>query len=775
MANTGYRINTYIDVNPNSPTFNTTREERVRDDAECGVASASWEEVSSYCELDDDGGNTGYYVTTTMDTNPSSPTYGETRDSRTYNLGECPLPSKDPEWAFDGEDIECEEKLFPKSGLYGQTGRLHAIMTDQNRFSPTYGTTEERYITKEDWTTEMEADMGAFPCEAVDTKPQIEPITEACETVTDEYGTLVYNGYKTVTGIDRNPYSDTYLESVTDRVEDNVKCPAAESAVFEFKDGNDEHLTTKNISVEYYKRDYTIYVTSMRGSGVLPYTVQIPNASWLSYSRPNDEVLTFTFEKNMNVNARSQTVTLVQERTSKEIKLNMTQDKPPYYFYLDNSSTTAKTLSVGSSSTSSTVNITSLWGDEYKDYNTSGLPTWVSVSRNSSSKTITFSVQANTATTSRSATITLTQDTSGKRCTVTINQSGYTPQTSDYVFEITETSIGNTNWGSNVSLTYTESSTSKYVAVTSNNGFGTDVMWGYSYESGSDWLNVVKQGNVLRVYPNENTSTASRSGKIKLEQDGSNKVCYINVTQSGKALVAYNFQVSSAQSGSYSNTVTRTVSQGIGTFQFYVKSSSTVQENLAWTYEVRSGSEWIKIPSSTDSMLVVTIDGNNGNSTRTGVIRLTQTESQEICTITLIQEGKGNENTPEYVQTYGEKFSYGATGNYDASQLWVVCDSYSIDDGFYNAGSETQNSGDIYVLDKFFNNHSAIEFRVYGRDSGIDKLEFYFGDYKFKYLNDSDFNVKYGQACKVNTTNVMVRVTRLSEIPMALSEDDDTE
>lgn len=174
-------------------------------------------------------------------------------------------------------------------------------------------------------------------------------------------------------------------------------------------------------------------------------------------------------------------------------------------------------------------------------------------------------------------------------------------------------------------------------------------------------------------------------------------------------------------------------------------------------------------------MLVVTIDGNNGNSTRTGVIRLTQTESQEICTITLIQEGKGDENTPEYVQTYGEKFSYGATGNYDASQLWVVCDNYSIDDGFYNAGSETQNSGDIYVLDKFFNNHTAIEFRVYGRDSGIDKLEFYFGDYKFKYLNDSDFNVKYGQACKVNTTNVMVRVTRLSEIPMALSEDDDTE
>lgn len=616
MANTGYRINTYIDVNPNSPTFNTTREERVRDDAECGVASASWEEVSSYCELDDDGGNTGYYVTTTMDTNPSSPTYGETKDSRTYNLGECPLPSKDPEWAFDGEDIECEEKLFPKSGLYGQTGRLHAIMTDQNRFSPTYGTTEERYITKEEWTTEMEADMGAFPCEAVDTKPQIEPITEACETVTDEYGTLVYNGYKTVTGIDRNPYSDTYLESVTDRVEDNVKCPAAEAAVFEFKDGNDEHLTTKNISVEYYKRDYTIYVTSMRGSGVLPYTVQIPNASWLSYNRPTDEALIFTFEKNMNTIARSQTVTLVQERTSKEIKLNMTQDKPPYYFYLDNSSTTAKTISVGSSSTSSTVNITSLWGDEYKDYNTSGLPTWVSVSKNSSSKTITFSIQANTATTSRSATITLTQETSAKKCSVTINQSGYTPQTSDYVFQITETSIGNTNWGSSVSLTYDEGSTSKYVAVTSNNGFGTDVMWGYSYESGSDWLNVVKQGNVLRVYPNENSSTSSRSGRIKLEQDGSNKLCYINVTQNGKAAentpqYKYYYVCSITPNGNELVPLNRTYSEdwrSANTANFIFNSFKNSNDD---GYNCNNGNTFYPLITLTN----ITVNGNTASST----------------------------------------------------------------------------------------------------------------------------------------------------------------
>lgn len=658
MANTGYRINTYIDVNPKSPTFNTTREERVRDDSSCGVASASWEVVSSYCELDDLGANTGFYITSEMDTNVSSPTYGTTRENRSQNLSECPLPSKEPSWAFDMDDAECEEKLFPKSGLYGQTGRLHAIVTDENIYSDTFGQTEERYLTISDWTSDMKSAYGEFPCKAVDTNPQIEAISEACETVADEYGTLVFNGFKNVTGLDKNPYSDTYLDSVTQRVQDTVKCPPAEDAKFYYRDGSQDNLTTRNISVGWEKSNYTIYVTSSRGSGVLPYSVSIPSSYWMSYDKPNDTTLTFTIEKNMNTTERSQTVTLTQDRTSKECTIRFTQETPPYYFYIgSNSSTTSQTISVSNSSTSETLTITSLFGDEYKDYDVSGVPNWVTVTRMSANKTITFKIDANTSTTSRSATVTLTQQTSGKRCVITLSQGGATPTT-------------------------------------------------------------------------------------------------------------YTFGISKTSGGSTASTLTYNMSSAIGTQTVYVTSSSSVNSSLGWGATITKGSSWIKIPTEQQGLLVFTIDGNTDTDDREGTITLTQNESGRQCTISITQEGiqeAEDENTPQYVEKHGVKFSYGATGNYEFSQLWVDCETYSIEEGFYNAGSETQNSGDVYVLEKFVDKHEYIEFKVYGRDSGMDKLYFYFGDFNFSYTSDDDFNVRTGQATQVNGKKVMVRVTRLKE------------
>ena len=95
MALTGYRITKYLDVNPQSPTFNTTREERVYDAQHCSGDVANWEVVTSYCELSG-GSRTGYYITTEMDTNLDSPTYGETRDTRTYNTTRCPLQTDEP-------------------------------------------------------------------------------------------------------------------------------------------------------------------------------------------------------------------------------------------------------------------------------------------------------------------------------------------------------------------------------------------------------------------------------------------------------------------------------------------------------------------------------------------------------------------------------------------------------------------------------------------------------------------------------------------------------
>ena len=130
MAKTGYKIITYIDVNPQSPTFNTTKEERELD-SECDAATSSWEVVSSYCEVDDNGANTGFYITTEMDTNIDSPTYGQTRENKEYNVVQYQLASTEPQWAVNEEDSYCEVQKFP-SGLEGNTGRYIVSMTDEN-------------------------------------------------------------------------------------------------------------------------------------------------------------------------------------------------------------------------------------------------------------------------------------------------------------------------------------------------------------------------------------------------------------------------------------------------------------------------------------------------------------------------------------------------------------------------------------------------------------------------------------------------------------------
>lgn len=528
MALTGYRIDTYMDVNPNSPTFQQTKEERVSD-SDCVAGGSQWEVVSEYCETDEDGANTGYYVTVSMDIGIGSPTFGETRETRELNRTECPEPSKDPSYSIDMTDAYCVTKHYPKSGLDGETGELHVIFTDENIYSPTFGETKEGTITIDDWDDEAIAEYGEFPCEAVDETPQIEPISEACELVKDEYGNLVYNGYKNVTGLDKNPYSDTYLETVTERVEDVEKCPTSEVAIFEFKDGNEEHLTEKKINVEWYNRTYTIYMTSTRGGITLPYEVNIPDSSWMTYDKPTEDALVFSIEKNNGASDRTQNVTLKQNGTSKEIKLYFTQAHAPYYFYYG-SNVTASTVNVGSSATSNTLSITSLRGDEFTDYTVSGLPNWISYTRDTASGTITFSISANTSTLSRKATITMTQS-------------------------------------------------------------------------------------------------------------GSNNKCEVTYVQEGVEFIAYNFQISSTQNGTYTTELTYNMESGIGTKTVYVKSSSTKDSNVGWSASITEGSSWIKIPTEQDTLLVFTIDGNTTSTSRTGKITLTQNESNEKCTITIVQEG----------------------------------------------------------------------------------------------------------------------------------------
>lgn len=227
MEFTGYRIDVYLDINPYSPTFNTTKEEKVLDES-CSDAVDEWELVGKFCEIVN-GSYTCYLITQYQNINPYSSTYGEIRMDRVYSREDCPEDDPTPNWQIDGTfDPYCEQMWYEPSHTEGNSGRLIVRLRDENTHSPTYGQTMESALTESDWTDLLQSLYGDFPCDAPDTDPIIEEVSFYCELeeVTERIeisGTVEYittthmTGYAIITGIDKNVYSPTFLETVTVR------------------------------------------------------------------------------------------------------------------------------------------------------------------------------------------------------------------------------------------------------------------------------------------------------------------------------------------------------------------------------------------------------------------------------------------------------------------------------------------------------------------------------------------------------------------------------
>ena len=222
---TGYRIKRYEDYNPNSPTYCQTKQERVADDT-CSAGSPNWQHIDTYCELNSNGIRTGYLVDVMQDVNESSPTYGEQRETKTLNTTRCPVQTDDPNWVIDGDfDPYCEKKIYEPSMVEGNTGKIIFQMIDDNVYSATYNQKVESALTESQWTSEMESQFGPFPCEAPSTDPDIDEISYTCELSANTEEMLVMTGWKVSTGMDKNPYSSTYLETTSARTYDDVTCP----------------------------------------------------------------------------------------------------------------------------------------------------------------------------------------------------------------------------------------------------------------------------------------------------------------------------------------------------------------------------------------------------------------------------------------------------------------------------------------------------------------------------------------------------------------------
>lgn len=195
---TGYAIVTYKDMNPDSLTYNDTKEIK-ETSKECTPKEEIWIELSSYCELDEYDRNTGILIIVELQTNPDFPdTYNTRRTRSVTDTEKCPTPSGDPNWQWVKDYCEVDN--------YGQTGNMAILYEDVNKFSPTYK------------KTKIELVPNPTKCPA-DTSTYWEITSYYC--VTDAYG---QTGDMTATYTNMNTRSETYGETKTETSKDETRC-----------------------------------------------------------------------------------------------------------------------------------------------------------------------------------------------------------------------------------------------------------------------------------------------------------------------------------------------------------------------------------------------------------------------------------------------------------------------------------------------------------------------------------------------------------------------
>lgn len=249
------------------------------------------------------------------------------------------------------------------------------------------------------------------------------------------------------------------------------------------------------------------------------------NAVSTGYNPPNSPTYyaKMTASENTSVDARAHDVVITQSGSDKEITISVSQPGKANdtYVFTISPSTYDITYSGGTfiPRTTSTKN-----GSNIGYSLTSGGTDWVVVDI---SGKIDIEILKNTSTSSRSATLVFTQNESGLKCYVYINQSGYTPT---YTFNVSPTNLSVTAAETNETLTV-----NSYKTVLKSDGSETTESLDYEFSSDTSWVNAARTTtNTTYITIAENLTVAKRNAKITLTQAESGAQAFTNVTQAGK-------------------------------------------------------------------------------------------------------------------------------------------------------------------------------------------------------------------------------------------------
>lgn len=333
---------------------------------------------------------------------------------------------------------------------------------------------------------------------------------------------------------------------------------------------------------------------------------------------------TLTLGENTSTSSRTATITATHGGKSATCTVTQSGATPSttYTFYIN-----PYNVNVGSSGGSGTVTITSYKTVGSSTYDvgysidSSTLPSWATYNGSGS-----FTISANTSSSSRSARVYFVQDESGNRDYASLSQSGYVPPADNYVFTWDDGStsdvIASFPWN------FSANGTAANIPVISTKN-GSSQSW--SVSSKPSWITTSTTSSNVTISASDNSGSA-RSGKVVLTQSGSGNTLTVNVSQDAKpAENVYVFTIApNTYDASYSNAtfIPRTVS---------TKNGSNIGYSLT-----SGGTDWVVV--SITGKITVEILKNTTSNTRSTTLVFTQNESGKTQSIKITQSGR----TPTY-------------------------------------------------------------------------------------------------------------------------------
>lgn len=366
---------------------------------------------------------------------------------------------------------------------------------------------------------------------------------------------------------------------------------------------------------------------------------------------------TLTLGENTSTSSRTATITATY--SGKSATCTVTQaagESPDVWDYVF--SVNPYQVSVGSGGGSGTVTITSyetLNGSWYRDVSysidSSTLPSWATYDGGGS-----FTISANTSSSSRSAQVYFVQDESGNRDYASLSQDAYVPPADNYVFTWEDGSTSDVS--TSFPWDFSANGTAANIPVVSTKN-GSSQSW--SVSSKPSWITTSTTSSKVTISASDNSGSA-RSGTIVLTQSGSNKTLRINVSQA-----AYSATVEWRYKFGFSNGARDNISIAIRTMKEYEGASVTfasykskyvdgvedVSSRQYLDFSIGDYASWATVTKVSSSIanegkFRFTLSSNfNNKSNRQTFVTVTQNESNKSIICDIMQVG-----SDAFVATY---------------------------------------------------------------------------------------------------------------------------